>query len=478
MTPTKKQLLKIAYQRVLAVTLIDMKAPLKWADEYVSESITGFGTAADEKVFSKKDYRTIVINSRKQAKGLAFKFELKTKYNPKFTGENTACFFDEFVVTVGKGSRRMVMPVSVGLVFEFYENKWKLIGLYASKIDTDTSSEDTFHLREAEKKMQELQLEVAARTEELSRKNNELKIEAALERVRAIAMSMNKAADMLLICKAISEQLKILGVKEIRNVQTAIFYESKGTYMNYEYYAKHNKTFITGVEYKKHKIQLAFAQKMMKGPSEEFVEQMKGKKLQDWYAYQKTTNQFADKYLVKAHSLNYYWFSLGPVALGISTYYPLRKEETDLFKRFLKVFELAYRCYLDIEQATAQAREAQIQLALERVRAKSLAMHHTSELQQVIHTVHSELINLEISIVGGSFIVINSDIKNELRCWGSGGTANTSEEVWVPDFKMRFCTDLIKGIKKGPGFFSEEFSQQEKINYFKKIISTKALVRN
>ncbi|WP_447411921.1 hypothetical protein, partial [Clostridium perfringens] len=76
----------------------------------------------------------------------------------------------------------------------------------------DTSSEDTFHLREAEKKMQELQLEVAARTEELSRKNNELKIEAALERVRAIAMSMNKAADMLLICKAISEQLKILGV--------------------------------------------------------------------------------------------------------------------------------------------------------------------------------------------------------------------------------------------------------------------------
>ncbi|MFW1466573.1 hypothetical protein ACEV75_24590, partial [Vibrio parahaemolyticus] len=63
--------------------------------------------------------------------------------------------------------------------------------------------------------------------------------------------------------------------------------------MNYEYYAKHNKTFITGVEYKKHKIQLAFAQKMMKGPSEEFVEQMKGKKLQDWYAYQKTTNQFA-----------------------------------------------------------------------------------------------------------------------------------------------------------------------------------------
>ncbi|MFX6517840.1 hypothetical protein ABTG30_19095, partial [Acinetobacter baumannii] len=41
------------------------------------------------------------------------------------------------------------------------------------------------------------------------------------------------------------------------------------------------------------------------------------------------------------------------------------------------------------------------------------------------------------------------------------------------DFKMRFCTDLIKGIKKGPGFFSEEFSQQEKINYFKKLFQQK-----
>jgi signal transduction histidine kinase len=415
MTPTKKQLLKIAYQRVLAVTLMDLKAPLKWADEYVSESIIGFGTAADEKVFSKKDYRKIVINNRKQAKGLALKCELKTKYNPKFTGENTACSFDEFIVTVGKGSRRVVMPVSVGLVFEFYENKWKLIGLYASKIDTDTSSEDTFHLREAEKKMQELQLEVAARTEELSRKNNELKIEAALERVRAIAMSMNKAADMLLICKAISEQLKILGVKEIRNVQTAIFYESKGTYMNYEYYAKHNKTFITGVEYKKHKIQLAFAQKMMKGPSEEFVEQMKGKKLQDWYAYQKTTNQFADKYLVKAHSLNYYWFSLGPVALGISTYYPLRKEETDLFKRFLKVFELAYRRYLDIEKATAQAKEAQIEAALERVRAKSMAMQQPNELREVAELLRKEMGALGIEALETSSIYLVHPSITE--CW-------------------------------------------------------------
>ena len=50
---------------------------------------------------------------------------------------------------------------------------------------------------------------------------------------------------MLEVCKSITFQLQSLGVKEIRNVQTAIFYEERGTYINYEYYAKHDKAFIT-----------------------------------------------------------------------------------------------------------------------------------------------------------------------------------------------------------------------------------------
>jgi len=111
-------------------------------------------------------------------------------------------------------------------------------------------------------------------------------------------------------------------------------------------------------------------------------------------------------------------------------------------------------------------RELEIEASLERVRSRSMAMHHTSELQEVIHTVHNELLNLNISINGGSFIAINSDIKNEIRCWGSGGTANTSEEVHIPSFEKPFYTNLIKGIKKGQEFFTEEYTQQEKKEFF------------
>src|SRR5450432_669686 len=100
--------------------------------------------------------------------------------------------------------------------------------------------------------------------------NRELEIESSLERVRTVAMSMNKPDDMLHVCRIISDQLQQLNVHDIRNVQTAIINESKGTYFNYEYYRLHDKTFITEVDYS-HPIQTAFVNQMMKDPEAFFT---------------------------------------------------------------------------------------------------------------------------------------------------------------------------------------------------------------
>ena len=133
--------------------------------------------------------------------------------------------------------------------------------------------------------------------QQLADNARKLKIEAGLEKVRAVALKMKKPADMLEVCKTISLQLEKLGVKEIRNVQTAIFYENKGTYMNYEYYAKHKKTIITETVYTNHKVAKAFAAKMLSGKGEVYITHIKGKKVKDWIAYQKTTNVFIDRFL-------------------------------------------------------------------------------------------------------------------------------------------------------------------------------------
>ena len=263
----------------------------------------------------------------------------------------------------------------------------------------------------SKKKLIQLEKTKAKLTKELLQKERELKIESSLEKVRIIAMAMMQRDDMLSICKAISNQLKLFGVKEIRNVQTAIFYEEKRTYVNYEYYTKHRKTLITETSYGISKLDRDFAKKMLKGKGEFFFTHLKGKKVKAWLDYQKTTNVFIDKFLETASSLNYYWFSLGPVALGISTYHPLAKNELGLFQRFVHVFELAYRRYFDIENAEAHAREALIQASLERVRAGSLAMLKSDELIQAGELLWHELRKLGIESLSSGYVVIDKDEK-------------------------------------------------------------------
>src|SRR5690606_23895462 len=111
----------------------------------------------------------------------------------------------------------------------------------------------------------------------------------------------------------------------------------------------------------------------------------------------------------------------------------LSAEQTDIMLRFTKVFQQAYTRFLDLQKAEAQAREAEIQLALERVRARSLAMHHTSELQEVVNIAAQQLHGIGIDINGGVFIAINTEIDKELSIWASGGMADYIQKVIVPE---------------------------------------------
>jgi hypothetical protein len=140
---------------------------------------------------------------------------------------------------------------------------------------------------------------------------------------------------------------------------------------------------------------------------------------------------------------------------------PPDPEVESILKKMGGAFDLAYKRFQDLQKAEEQARDAQIESSLERVRSRSLAMHNTSELQDVIHSVHRELMDLGLGIYGGSFIVINEDIKDKIRCWGSGGTADTTEEIVIPYFDKPFYTNLFKRVQGKPGFFTEEFTHKE-----------------
>ncbi|MES2883140.1 MAG: nuclear transport factor 2 family protein, partial [Bacteroidota bacterium] len=331
---------------------------------------------------------------------------------------------------------------------------WKILHQHGSYPDSKTEEGETFAFDKISKENLELKEAVKRRTIEIESKNRELEIEASLEKVRSIAMGMKEPADMLEVCKTISLQLQSLGVAEIRNVQTAIFYEGRGAYTNYEYYARHKKTFITDTSYTNNKIHNAFAAKMLRGKGEVFVTHIKGEKVKDWIAYQKTTNVFIDRYLNTATSLNYYWHSLGPVALGISTYAPLSKDDLILFKRFLHVFELAYTRYLDIEQAIAQAREAQIETSLEKVRAQALGMHKPDDVLNVCEVVFKELIHLGFMHLRNAVIHTFHDEKNYFRDHDYSDVSGGAITV-IPYSDQPVLKRFLQEIRKSDNAFSQ-----------------------
>ena len=97
----KTKLLKTAYKCAMEVSILNLQAPLSYVNQYIAEDITGYGTAADEKVYSRTDFREMLKKSRQQSKGLLFKAKIITPYNPTFVNIDTAKFQDEILVQIG-----------------------------------------------------------------------------------------------------------------------------------------------------------------------------------------------------------------------------------------------------------------------------------------------------------------------------------------------------------------------------------------
>ena len=97
--------------------------------------------------------------------------------------------------------------------------------------------------------------------------------------------------------------------------------------------------------------------------------------------------QTADGYVdfLKSINLKYSWHPTIPIAngrgrLSLDFIKEPPNEIKSILVRMGKTFDLAFQRFEDLKQAEAQAREAQIQLALERVRARTMAMQSSEEL--------------------------------------------------------------------------------------------------
>ncbi|MEO7358390.1 MAG: hypothetical protein ABIY50_12805, partial [Ignavibacteria bacterium] len=325
--------------------------------------------------------------------------------------------------------------------------------------------------KEWQRKNAELQKLVDEKTADLVQKYRDLEIEASLERVRAVALSMKKPDDLLSICKVLYAELLALGFTELRNAMINIHDDDAGSFLNYDFSNAAGPT-VTTIFYNSHPATESLVKQIRK-KNDAFAEfAIKGSELDKWREYRKAMGEKDDPKLDNVSSLHYYFYSIGTGGIGISNYGPINEGKLDLLKRFRNVFELAYRRYMDVAQAEAQVREAKIEVSLERIRARSMAMQKSDELVDASTVLFDELKKLGIETIRTGVAIVDT-LNETLEIWSSQLINEKRNRILgVVPFKAHpFFEDYYEAWKRKEPYFFYEVSGDEVEKYYKKMSS-------
>lgn len=301
---------------------------------------------------------------------------------------------------------------------------------------------------------------------ELAVKNRELEIESSLERVRTVAMSMNRPDNLMDICQIVYAELQLLGFSELRNAMINIYNDDKSSFLNYDYSANAGKT-VTVMPYNFHPL-IEKQVTITKKAKDAFYEfSFTGKELKDFRELRKNNGELDDPKLEDCAELHYYFYSIGTGSIGISTYSSITAEKLNVLKRFRNVFDFAYRRYIDVAQAEAQAREAKIEAALERVRSRTMGMQKSEELKEVIQVVYEQFVHLNIKVEHSGF-VMDYKARDDYDIWVADPLGVPSQVI-VPYFDSVYYNRFNEAKEKGEDFFATNLTFEEKNKFYKKL---------
>ena len=148
-----------------------------------------------------------------------------------------------------------------------------------------------------------------------------------------------------------------------------------------------------------------------------FSSVVKGKELQH---YNRWRNEFigkvawdeSDAVLSQSWHVDGVFFSRG--MMGISSGSAPDAGALILLERFANVFDLTFTRLLDLQKAEMQAREVQIEAAMERVRGKAMAMHNSSDMATTALMVFTEMRHLGLTSIRCGVGLLDSETRKAL----------------------------------------------------------------
>ncbi len=235
----------------------------------------------------------------------------------------------------------------------------------------------------------------------------EAQIEAALEKVRTVALSLTSSEDMLDIAKVLYEQLFGLGFTHIRNAIIDVHVDDDN-FIDYDYSAELKGT-VTKMSYSDDPSLEEQFRQVVASKDELFELILEGNELQGLIDMRLKNGEAEDPRLLEIDQLTYYMYSFGNGAIGISNFGLLSSEEKAILKRFRNVFTFAYNRYSELAQKEAQAREVRLEAALEKVRSTALSLKKSDDMLEIAKELYVQLLGLGFDNIRNAIIDIHND---------------------------------------------------------------------
>jgi signal transduction histidine kinase len=470
MTSEKEKALKKAYKKLIEASLGN--SGVKTGEDLVDDKLMAYGSAIDEKLFSANDYRELIKRQQEQGSGIEMSF-VETPVFQKSISEDLALFVSEFVVSLIIAGNKTEMFLRLSVLLEYKNGRWITIHFHGSKPDV-ASQNDTWHVNEWQTKNELLQKLVDEKTADLELKNREAAIEIALEKVRSRSLAMKKSDEVASVAVSVFEGLKNLQV-ELDAANILFFSDSSN---DIECWTATEQKITRGIRLPYEVLPLEDLHQAKLSGQEHCTFSYSGEAKNTLFNYllERTdfrhTSEDRKKILRTSKVFTMSVAIEKNIALQINSYSKTEFSEGDnkIIKRFARVFEQAYTRFLDLQKAEAQAREAQIETALEKVRSTSLAMHHSNELEQVVASLFKRLTELGLFFDGALIFIFQKELRH-IRLWIATNQLPAPFQIDLPhDDEIKnneIIKDLWNAIETGEHIFNKSYSGGAKDEYFR-----------
>ncbi len=361
------------------------------------------------------------------------------------------------------------------------KNGWRFFYQHFSAPDTKAQEGETLGTEQITKENQELRDAIKRRTVELEHKNRELAIEAALEKVRSRSLAMQKSDELQDVINTVFDQMNDLAIE----TSTAVIIIEKQASAEWECWLQNTERTYSSLlvaPFYKSKFGQAILETTRNGKDWLSMSYSRKEK-NEWYSFMFEHSDFRHipeerkKYILDAEAYDFSMVAIKNGGILLVRYYDkaFTQLENEILKKFARVFEQTYTRFLDLQKAEAQAREARIEAALERVRSRSLAMHHSDELREIIGMVYIMLSELKVKHDTIAIQVFDFDTKSSVF-WPRNSLQKVAPKVMFPYDERIMKEDtchryLWEAMATGKSIINKVYTKQQKDRWFEYIFA-------